>query len=288
MATPVSTLATAQESTVSAVSWPAVLAGAAASLALAMFLLSLGTGLGFSVVSPWPGEGVSATTATIAAGIYLLVVSVMANAVGGYIAGRLRTKWAGLHADEVYFRDTAHGFLAWAVAAVLGTAVLAAAATHLAAGASAGASLGATQVASASPSAIGTPMDGSVDRLLRGDPGRTASTSNPEYRAASRAELARIFAAAATGNEIAADDRSYAAQVIAARTGLSREDAERRVAEVANQVRAAADRARKATRNMSLWMAAAMLLGAFSGALAATEGGALRDGTWAGLRRRPA
>ena len=98
----------------SAVSWPAILAGGVAAAALTLMLLALGTGLGLHVVSPWSSWSVSTTAATTAAGIYMLVVAVMASAVGGYLAGRLRTAWRGSHVHEVYFRDTAHGVLAWA------------------------------------------------------------------------------------------------------------------------------------------------------------------------------
>ena len=108
------------EPSVSAVSWAAVLAGAIASCALTLVLLSFGTGVGFAVVSPWGHSGVSTTTFEIGTGLYFIVMAMISSAIGGYLAGRLRTKWSGVHTDEVYFRDTAHGFLAWALASVLG------------------------------------------------------------------------------------------------------------------------------------------------------------------------
>lgn len=108
------------EPAVAGVSWAAVLAGAIASLALTLVLLSFGTGMGFAVVSPWGNSGVSATTFEIGTGLYFIVMAMISSAVGGYLAGRLRTRWIGIHATEVLFRDTAHGFLAWAAASVLG------------------------------------------------------------------------------------------------------------------------------------------------------------------------
>src|SRR5438105_15823133 len=113
------------EPSTSGVSWAAVLAGAIASAALTLVLLSLGTGMGFSVVSPWGNSGVSATTFKIGTGLYFIVMAMISSAVGGYLAGRLRTKWVGVQATEVHFRDTAHGFLAWATASVLGAVLLA-------------------------------------------------------------------------------------------------------------------------------------------------------------------
>lgn len=108
------------EPSVAGVSWAAVAAGAIASCALTLVLLSFGIGLGLSVVSPWAGSGVSATTFKIGTGLYLVVIAMLSSSIGGYLAGRLRSRWISVHSDEVYFRDTAHGFLAWAFASVLG------------------------------------------------------------------------------------------------------------------------------------------------------------------------
>ena len=94
------------------VSWAAVLAGAVASLALTLVLLSFGAGMGFAVVSPWGNSGVSATTFKIGTGLYFIVMAMISSAIGGYLAGRLRTKWVGVQTTEVHFRHTAHGFLA--------------------------------------------------------------------------------------------------------------------------------------------------------------------------------
>jgi hypothetical protein len=107
----------------SAVSWGAILAGGAAAAAISLVLMILGTGLGFSMISPWSSEGLSATAFGVSTIIWITFMQLAASAVGGYIAGRLRAKWADTARDEVYFRDTAHGFLAWCVAS-LGTAVL--------------------------------------------------------------------------------------------------------------------------------------------------------------------
>jgi hypothetical protein len=107
----------------SAVSWCAIFAGAVASAALSLILLFLGTGFGFTLISPWSGEGISGTTFTVSSIIGITVISLLASAIGGYLAGRLRTRWVNTPVDEVYFRDTAHGFLSWSVA-TLGTAAL--------------------------------------------------------------------------------------------------------------------------------------------------------------------
>src|SRR4030081_2850407 len=141
----------------------AVLAGAVASLALTLVLLSFGAGMGFSVVSPWGNSGVSATTFKIGTGLYFIVMAMISSAIGGYLAGRLRTKWVGVPTTEGAFRDTAHGFLAWAAASVLGAVLLASPASSLVGGTLAGATQGAANAAQSSP------MNGYVDTLLRSD-----------------------------------------------------------------------------------------------------------------------
>ncbi|MBL8699827.1 MAG: hypothetical protein JNK67_15725 [Alphaproteobacteria bacterium] len=274
------------ESDKSAVSWSAIFAGAAASLALTFVLLALGTGLGFAVVSPWPNAGMSASTFSIAAGLFLIVVAMLASSIGGYVTGRLRTRWSGAPSDEVYFRDTAHGLLAWAVATVLGASALGGLAGHVATGASVAMVGGASALAGDTAA-----FERRLDQLLRADP---ATATRADARPATdanevRGELGRLMASAfVRRDELSNPDRSYAAQIVAARTGMSVGDAERRVVEVVNEARSAADRARRSTRNLALWLTASMLVGAFAAGLAATEGGGLRDGTWRGLRRRPA
>src|SRR3954470_13388225 len=210
------------EPQISGVSWGAVLAGAVASCAVTLFLLSLGTGLGLSAVSPWGNSGASATTFKIGTGLYFIVMAMMSSAVGGYLAGRLRTKWIGVHSDEVYFRDTAHGFLAWAFASVIGAVLLATPATTMLGAATSGA----TQAAANAAQNAG-PMEGYVDTLLRSDnPSAPASGNQSD----SRGEIVRLFTTSfRSGNDMSPADRAYVAQVVAARTGLSQADAEKRV-----------------------------------------------------------
>src|SRR3954467_14436192 len=121
----------ANEARASAVSWAAVLAGAFVGAALSVTLLALGAGLGFSAMSPWANAGASAATIGVAAIVWMILMHAISSALGGYLAGRLRTKWVDVHTDEVFFRDTAHGFLSWAVGVVIGAAFLASAAASL-------------------------------------------------------------------------------------------------------------------------------------------------------------
>src|ERR1700748_811984 len=187
------------------VSWAAVAAGAVVSCALTLVLLAFGIGLGLSVVSPWSGAGGMAPTFQIGTGLYLIVIAMLSSSVGGYIAGRLRSRWVGVRADEVYFRDTAHGFVAWAFASILGALLLASPLTSLI---GAGAN-GLGQSAAASRTG---PMDSYVDTLLRSEqPSAQAQSGSGD----SRSELSRLFVASfRNGGELKANDQGYVSKVV--------------------------------------------------------------------------
>ena len=266
------------EPSVAGISWPAVAAGAVVTCALTVVLIAFGLGLGLSVVSPWAGAGVSATTFKIGTGLYLIVIAMLSSSIGGYIAGRLRTRWIGVHSDEVYFRDTAHGFVAWAFASVLGTILLASPVSSLIEGGGSAAVQG-----SASAGRSSGPMDGYIDTLLRSDaPASQQGNSNQ-----SRGELDRLMVSSfRDGSDLKPSDREYVSKVVAARTGLSQADADKRVNEVVTQAKSDIDATRKATAQLAFWLTASLLMGAFCSSLAATEGGGLRDGTWKSRNRR--
>jgi hypothetical protein len=276
----------------SAISWAAVTAGAVAAMALTLVLLSIGTALGFSSVSPWPNAGLSVTTFKIASGIYLVVTALIASTIGGYISGRLRSKWRGVHNYEVQFRDTAHGLLAWAFATIVGSVLLGGAVTLFAAGAATG-----TGPTNAAPQRDNSTLDYYVAQLFRPASGgggvattvpagaAPATDRRPVQGRDQASRTARlIFAhAAVNGAPLEQNDRTYLAQLVAAQTGIGQADAEKRVDEVTSQARAAADTARKAAAQLSMWIAISMLIGAFAASAAAIEGGQLRDRRWHGI-----
>jgi hypothetical protein len=262
-----------EEPMVAGISWAAVSAGAVTSLALTLVLLSLGAGLGFSVASPWSNSGVSATSFEIGTGLYFIVMAMISSALGGYLAGRLRNRWVGVQTAEVHFRDTAHGFLAWALASVLGAVLLASPATSLVRGAASGA----TQSTASSQTG---PMDIYVDTLLRRDTPAADNSANAGGTQ-TRQEIARLLATDfRNGGEPSAADRGYLAKIVAARTGLSQADADKRVNDTIAQIKSDLDKARKAAMQLAIWLTLSLFIGAFSAALAATEGGGIRDGTW--------
>jgi hypothetical protein len=257
------------EAGVAAVSWGAILAGGVAAAAVTLILLAFGAGVGFVVVSPWSATAAS-TTFHLATGLYLVVAAMIASSIGGYLAGRLRRAWAGVHTREVFFRDTAHGFLAWGFATLLSAAALGSAAGALAGGSASGAN----HLTGHAPALLDT----YADSLLFGDP---AAVRNPAEAAAARAEVGRLFAASfQSGGSVGTPERSYLAQLVEGRTGVTRAQAEERVSRTIARAKDALDAARKAAAKLSLWLTASLLVGAFSASLAAIEGGGLRDGTW--------
>jgi hypothetical protein len=303
----------------SAVSWAAIFAGAVAMTVLFLLLLMLGTGLGLSSVSPWSSKGISATTFGVSAVIWLIITQLIASGMGGYLAGRLRTKWVGLHTDETYFRDTVHGFLAWAVAALAATILLSSAIASIVSGgaevgarvaggiaetAAAGAA-GAATVASNQGSGENNALSYFTDKLFRPSTGKPESgadapvTGNtnekPDMHAAeqaagaSTAQVVRIFLNnIGTGKPLPPEDARYAGELVAQRTGLSQQEAEKRVSDGYAQLQSqledakkaaqtAVDEARKASARVTLWLFIALLIGAFVASFSAIYGGRHRD-----------
>ncbi|MNF89275.1 hypothetical protein D3C84_717930 [compost metagenome] len=250
----------------------------------------LGFGLGFSAVSPWANEGMSAKGLGISTIVWLAVTQIIASGAGGYIAGRLRVKWAYMHGDEVYFRDTAHGFLAWCVATlVTATLVAGSVSSIVSGGVQAGAQV-AGGAANAVTQAAGTAAANTdsdqygyyIDSLFRDD--RPAAVSDD----AARGTVTRIFVRSLSDGQLSPEDRTYLAQLVAQRTNLTQADAERRVDEVYARTQKAvadaklaaqqaADTAAKVAAWTTLWMFVALLAGAFFASLAATFGGRRRD-----------
>ncbi len=249
----------------SGVSWGAVVGGAFVAAAFYLVLLALGAGFGLSAISPWSNVGLSASTVGALGIVWLIFIEIIASALGGYLTGRLRTKWVSLHTDEVYFRDTANGFLAWAVALVISMAFLASAAAsmagHIPASERAGDSTGEM-----------APQAYFVDQLFRTDHPATETKD-----VAARAEAGRILTNALRQSQTPVADQTYLTQFVAAKTGISQPDAEKRVAQVTNDARQVEDTARKETAHLLLWIFIALMAGAFSASLAATVGGRQRD-----------
>lgn len=297
----------------SAVSWAAILAGAAGAAALSLILLILGTGLGLSSISPWANNGASATTLGVSTILWITFTQLAASGMGGYLAGRLRTRWLAVHTDEVYFRDTAHGFLAWAIASlVTATLLTSVIGSIIGGGVKAGASLagGLANATATSGAAMARPESATtadsdngnyfIDLLFRknmivstpifnsSDSLADSSISVTPSSTENTAEISRIFMNSIVTGVLSTEDSRYVSQVVARRTGLTQQDAEARVKDTYSRLqnslrnaelaaKEAADEARKASAYAALWLFISLLSGAFIASWMATVGGRQRD-----------
>ncbi len=285
-----SMVATPVESSRSAIAWGPIFGGAVAATGISLILILFGSGLGLTMVSPWSGESASAATVGITAAIWLVVVQWLSAALGGYLTGRLRTKWAAVHTDEVFFRDTAHGFVSWAVATVFVAGFLASSLGSLAgAGAQAVGTAAATAGIAGSAAAASSSNGGSADAatsyftdaLLRPQQVQARAQNDD---AAATAEVSRILLNGAVQGGVPENDKAYLAAIVSARTGLSPQESRNRVDAVLKRVddakaaaQVAADKARKAAATTALVGSLSLLVGAFISCAAAALGGCQRD-----------
>ena len=295
----------------SAVSWGAIFAGAAAAASLALMLLMLGAGLGLTSISPWENQGLAAGTVGIAAIAWLTFTQIVASGMGGYLAGRLRTKWVDTHTNEIYFRDTAHGFLTWAVALLVSAVLLTTTISSLIGGSAkvigsvaGGATATAVNNAGEGSSMLSkSSMEYFTRSLFRASGSTPAGNSNapgndvmamnqpapPKAESpAQLAEVTGIFANSIYSGALPKDDLTYVAQLVSQNTGISQQEAEQRVQagydkaqanlkEAKDKAQQAADAARKTTSYVTLWSFISLLIGAFVASLCATYGGRQRD-----------
>ena len=263
-----------------AASWSAIIAGAFVAISASLILLALGSGLGFAEVSPWSDKGVSGTTFTITAAIWFIVTQWVSACLGGYISGRLRARWFGTHPHEVFFRDTAHGLVTWSVATVFVAGTLASTLfTAIGGGVHAAANVAGAASSAAVP-ALAPDAAYNVDRLFREGPGNATAPTGSDPRA----EAGHIIANAATTGSVPDADRTYLADLVASRTGIAPADAQKRVDDYITaaqdavvKAKAAADDARKAAAETSIYMALSLLVGAFIASVSAVLGGRIRD-----------
>lgn len=289
----------------SAVAWPAIFAGSVTGAAASVILVLLGAGFGLAAVSPWGGN-FSPTTFGVSAAIWLIIIEWVSAGFAGYFAGRLRTRLHGYQADEVFFRDTAHGFVAWSFSLIILTAIFASSLAGIlgktadtAATVASGVAQGAGSAASGAMSGTFDPNAYLTDRLFRGTPstapaaavGATAApaataptATTPTVSTDIRAEGSRILVQSLAAGQIAPDDRTYLAALVAAQTGIPQADAEQRVdaamtdaQAAATKAKQAADAGRKTAATASLFLALSLLVGAFIACVAAALGGKERD-----------
>lgn len=196
--------------TSSAVNWGAIIAGAVVATAATLILVLVGSGFGLTIISPWPSQSSSAATVVASTAIWLVVTQWISSCLGGYIAGRLRRRWTGVHSDEVVFRDSAHGLLVWSLATLLIAGLLGStlsaivnSAVKTASNVAASATEGA---ASATNSSATTAYF--IDALFRPtDPSRLAEPGAQE----AVGQATRIFAMSIANGQVAESDKNYLA-----------------------------------------------------------------------------
>lgn len=300
----------------SGVSWSAVIAGALTAIAVSFIVISLGSGIGMELVSPYSySSSASASTMTVIGAVWLVFAQAVGFATGGYVAGRIRRSPAPLHTDEVKFRDGANGLVVWAIGVGITFFVLVTVGGKIgSATGSAAAGIGSAAVGLAGATSQSPSVDYFSDTLLRpnaqnagnganagatggaaatpasGNEANGAAAGQPNGQGAGQAngsagrqqaQVNRILITSLSPNGLSNDDRTYLAQLVAAQTGVSQDEAQRRVDAVTAQMKQdatqAAETARKAAAYVSFWTFMSLLFGAVCAALGGVLGGELRD-----------
>jgi hypothetical protein len=272
---------TSSQGDVRYVEWGPIIAGAVAASAVSFVLLTFGVAVGFSLTSPWPTSGFSAAVVGIVIAIWTVLVQIAAFAGGGYLAGRMRVRWAEPGSEEARFRDAAHGFLVWALGVVIGAALLGSAvsgglktATDAAARVAGGATAGAASNPSLVQQVTTMPYEAALDVMLRpggtaqrpagqgagaapagteGSPG-VANSAAPAATgatqrgddAAFRSEAGRLLSSVIRNRELTAADRTYLAGQLSSRYGIPQAEAEKRVDTAVTSARDAEIKTREA------------------------------------------
>ena len=246
--------------------WGPAVAGGLVATAVSMILTGFGTTLGFSDVNQTWRELTPALA--VLAGIWFLVVAIASAAAGGYLAGRTRDRWSLQQTEESEFRDGTHGLVAWAIAIILGALVASTLAGSLRTGEPADPAVPASSQALGAPASILTRQ---TDRMLRSD------TRLGDANAAVRTEAGRVLTSAATDREVNAEDRTQLARLVAAGTGLSLPDAQKRANDSIAAARAKISSAHHAKAIGAFITAASLVLAAVAAWYAAEAGGRHRE-----------
>jgi len=261
LTTPPPAAVVAATGSVSAVSWGAIFAGTAVAAASSLVLFALFAGLDLAALSRGAARG-TPPSITVMAAVALIVTQWVSACLGGYITGRLRTRWVGTHTHEVFFRDTAHGFITWCVATVLMASGLASTAASL--------------------TGLRVPLTGQRDMSAHGQPHRAlhlaASPVDSGVTTGASSALDLQFSVAegrlaneGPGRRLVLEDGPLMVEPGAARARLVAVD------ETADADSPGADVTPKEAAVSSILTALSMLIGAFIAGVSAALGGRLRD-----------
>lgn len=270
-------------------SWGAIVAGALCAAAIAFVLVTFGSAIGLSAVSPWPRVGLSPIVALLIASVWTAIVQVVAFAAGGYVAGRVRNSWGSVVGHERRFRDGMHGLIVWAVGLLVGVVLATSAVVSLVKAGSEAAATVATgtllgAVAATAGQHVAAPADHAFDYLMRPAPAATTSAQSGLSTQELRPSIVRLFDDGLQAGALPSPDRAYLVSLVSLRAGMSQADAEKRVDEAfqrgkdaESKLRAAADKARKASILAAFLAAATLAVGCAAACAGATAGGRHRD-----------
>lgn len=246
--------------------WGPGIAGAIVAAATSFVLMGFASAVGLMVASPSPTWRDTSVWLAILSGLWIVLVAVGSFALGGYLAGRVRSTWKA-DPDEIEFRDGAHGLIVWALGVMLGAALLAFTANAFTLG----------SAASSPRDTAGAPafLAYEIDRLFRSE--RRPEPATPEVRA----EASRLVMRGLGRTELPTEDRAHLTRLTSAVSGLPPPDAERRVTQVLTDARNAASQARKSAVILGFCLAAGLAAAAAAAWVAAGIGGKHRDSEFA-------
>ena len=256
------------------IDWPPILAGAIVAIAISTVMTTFGAAVGLSATSPLSGSNMSRTAWIVATAIWVLWIAVSSFVAGGYLAGRMRRRIHDASEHESDVRDGAHGLVVWALGALLLGYLAASSITGLAKSVASTAASGAATVISGAVN----PIDAAVTRMVRAGP--SANPTNDNFRQ----DVTAMLSSSAASGAMTDEDKAYLSAQIAAHTGLSPQDASKRVDDAMTAVNAAAEKARETTESarkigvlVAFLTAASLAVSAAAAWWAATTGGKHRD-----------
>jgi hypothetical protein len=257
------------------VDWPPIFAGALVAVAISSIMTTFGAAIGLSATSPLSGTSINGTAWIVATAIWVLWIAVSSFVAGGYLAGRMRRRVHDATEHESDVRDGVHGLVVWAIGALLLGYLAASSITGLTKSVAGAAATG----AAATIAGAANPIDDTVNRVMRSGP-----SAKPENDNNFRQDVTGILTTSAANGSINDEDKAYLSAQIAAHTGLSPQDASKRVDDAMAAVNSAKEKAKQAAETarkvgvmVAFLTAASLAVGAAAAWWAATTGGKHRD-----------
>jgi hypothetical protein len=256
------------------IQWGPTFGGGLVAAAVFFILVTFATAIGLAVSSVSPTWRDTSVGLVVLSGAWLVLTAVGSFALGGYIAGRIRSTWQ-TNPDEVHFLDGLHGLVVWSLAVIIGAGLTWASAATINASTSKSSAVNPANSTVNTSDSEPSFLTFELDRLFWFDNRQQATDAQ------TRAQAGRILERGLGKKELAKDDHDHLVQLVSARTGLPQADADRRVAQVLSESRDAAAKARQSVVILAFTLAAALAAGAAAAWGAAVIGGRHRDQNFA-------